>query len=91
MKPHRWNEEKNSWLKEVRGIGFEEVVSAIEQGNLLDTTDHPNIERYPNQQIYVVNVQEYAYVVSFVETEEEIFLKTIIPSRKSTKQYKLGK
>ena len=49
--------------------------------------DHPNQERYPGQKIAVVLIEGYAYLVPFVENEEEIFLKTIIPSRKATRQY----
>lgn len=87
MKSHRWSEEKNALLKEVRSIGFEQVVTAIEQGCLLDTVIHPNTARYSHQQMYVVQIGKYVYLVPFVETEEEIFLKTIISSRKYTKRY----
>lgn len=70
-----------------RGISFEEVVLNIQLGNEVDIFEHPNQERYPGQKISVVVIENYAYLVPFVEYEEEIFLKTIIPSRKATKQY----
>ena len=70
-----------------RGISFEEVVLNIQLGNEVDIFEHPNQARYPGQQISVVAIEGYAYLVPFVENEEEIFLKTIIPSRKATKQY----
>ena len=70
-----------------RGVSFEEVLSSIEQGGLLVTLEHPNERKYPNQRIWVVRIRGYAHMVPFVETEEEIFLKTIMPSRKATKQF----
>ena len=70
-----------------RGVSFEEVLSSIEQGGLLVTMEHPNERKYPNQRIWVVRIRGYAHMVPFVETEEEIFLKTIMPSRKATKQF----
>jgi hypothetical protein len=87
MKTYAWNLEKNDLLKEERGISFEEVVLSIQLGNEVDIFDHPNQARYPGQKISVVLIEDYAYLVPFMETEEEIFLKTIIPSRKVTKQY----
>ncbi|VAW88894.1 hypothetical protein MNBD_GAMMA18-863 [hydrothermal vent metagenome] len=87
MKTYAWNPEKNDLLKEERNISFEEVVLNIQLGNEVDIYDHPNHERYPNQKISVVLIEGYAYLVPFVENEEEIFLKTIVPSRKATKQY----
>ena len=87
MKAFAWSSEKNELLKEERGISFEEIVLNIQLGNEVDIFDHPNQERYSGQKISVVLVETYAYLVPFVENEEEIFLKTIIPSRKATKQY----
>ena len=75
---------------EERGISFEEVVLNIQLGNEVDIYDHPNQERYPGQKISVVLIEGYAYLVPFVETDEEIFLKTIIPSRKATRQHSGG-
>lgn len=90
MKYFDWNEEKNELLKKDRGISFEIIISQIEMGNLLAIIEHPNIEKYKDQQIYVVEYENYAYLVPFVEEEERIFLKTIIPSRKATKKYIKG-
>ncbi len=87
MKTFAWNSEKNELLKEQRGISFEEVVLNIQLGNEVDIFEHPNQERYPGQHILVVIIEDYTYLVPFVENEEEIFLKTIIPSRKATQHY----
>lgn len=87
MKYFDWSEEKNKFLRETRDISFEEIVVAIESGCLLKTVEHPNKGRYPNQLMYVINIDNYAYLVPFVEDEEKIFLKTIIPSRKATRVY----
>jgi len=87
MKSYAWNTEKNDLLKEARGISFEEVVLHIQLGNEVDIYDHPNQKYYSGQKISVVLIEGYAYLVPFVENEDEIFLKTIIPSRKATKQY----
>lgn len=87
MKPISWNAEKNGRLRAERGVSFEDVVFHIMAGDILDTVDHPNQERYPGQQIHVIAIEEYVYLVPFVESDEEVFLKTIIPSRKATKIY----
>ena len=90
MKYFSWNTEKNSILIQERGISFEEIVFHIEKGDVLDLLEHPNRGRYPNQRVFVVNVEGYAYLVPFVEDEREVFLKTIIPSRKATRDYMGG-
>jgi hypothetical protein len=82
-----WSDEKNDWLQKERGVTFEEVVYHISHGGLLDTIKHANQERYPGQKIFVVNIEGYAFLVPFVEDEETIFLKTIIPSHKMTRRY----
>ena len=82
-----WNTEKNIRLKAERGVSFEEVVSAMSNGGLLVVLDHPNTDQYPNQRMFVVRIRSYAYLVPFVETKQEVFLKTIIPSRKATRIY----
>ena len=87
MKYFSWNIEKNQQLIEEREISFEEVVFYIERGKLLDIVEQPNQARYPGQRIFIVEINEYAYLVPFVESENEVFLKTIIPSRKATKKY----
>ena len=87
MKSISWDAEKNALLKAERGVSFEDVVFHIMAGDVLDTVDHPNQERYPGQQIHVIAIEEYVYLVPFVESEEEVYLKTIIPSRRATKSY----
>jgi hypothetical protein len=87
MKHYSWNNEKNRQLKAGRKVSFEEVVFYIERGQLLDIVEHPNQERHGGQCIFIVKIRDYAYLVPFVETEREIFLKTIIPSRKATEKY----
>jgi uncharacterized DUF497 family protein len=91
MKFFSWDNEKNQRLRAERNVSFEEVVFYIEKGQLLDIIEHPNQEKYKGQKIFIVRIGEYAYIVPFVETEEEIFLKTIIPSRKATGKYLRGK
>ena len=84
-----WNTEKNQRLVEQRGISFERIVSAIEQGGLVDVLEHPNQERYRGQKIYVVDIEHYLYLVPFVTGADGTrFLKTIIPSRKATRHYR---
>ena len=83
MKPYDWSDEKNEWLQQERGVVFEDIVFHLSQGGLLDTIEHPNQQQYPGQKIFIVNVEGYAYLVPFVEDNEMIFLKTIIPSRKT--------
>jgi len=90
MKYFSWNHEKNELLKEERQISCEDVVFYIEQGFLLDLLEHPNQEKYQAQKIFVVQIDEYAYLVPFIEDEREIFLKTMIPSRKATRKYLKG-
>lgn len=87
MKYFAWDEAKNEWLKTERGVGFEEIVFHIERGDLLDILEHPNPKRYAGQRIFVVRREDYVYLVPYVEDDRFVFLKTIIPSRKATKQY----
>ena len=82
-----WDNEKNELLKNNRGVCFEQVVLLMEKGEVLDTIEHPNQERYPGQKIAVVMIDVYVYLVPYIEHNEEIFLKTIIPSRKATNKY----
>ena len=86
-KVFNWSDEKNQQLIADRGLSFEDIVYYIQQGQLLDDLRNPNQEKYPNQRIFIIEVNSYAYLVPYVENDEEIFLKTIIPSRKATKQY----
>jgi uncharacterized DUF497 family protein len=87
MKRFDWNVDKNEWLEQERGVTFEDVVFHLSRGGLLDTIEHPNQRQYPGQRIFIVNVEGYACLVPFIEDDEVIFIKTIIPSRKMTKQY----
>ena len=82
-----WNEQKSKALKTEREIDFEDILIAIDEGGLLDRIVHPNRASYPDQEIFVVLVYGYVYLVPFIEDDEKIFLKTIIPSRKATKNY----
>ncbi len=91
MKPFRWNHEKNLLLKAERAISFEEVVLAVEAGGFLGTINHPNAARYPNQSMLIVAMAHYVYLVPYVEEPEFILLKTIIPSRKATRDFLLRK
>ena len=89
MKPFRWNHEKNEALKIQRGISFEEIVLAIEADGLLDELRHTNLDKYPNQSILVIALNAYVYLVPYVEEPDYYFLKTVIPSRKATRNYLL--
>jgi len=90
MKVFNWDSEKNQQLIEKRDKSFEEAIFHIENGGLLDDISHPNADNYPHQKIFVIAIDGYVYLVPYVESEEEIFLKTVIPSRKFTKLYLRG-
>ncbi len=87
MNVFRWDNHKNELLKRNRGVCFEQVVILVERGDVLVTLEHPNLERCPGQKIAVVRIDEYVYLVPYVEIGEELFLKTVIPSRKATSKY----
>jgi hypothetical protein len=87
VKYFSWGPEKNELLRNERGIGFEEIVFHIERGDLLNVLEHSNPDRYPGQSILVARVDDYAYLVPFSESEDEVLLRTIIPSRKATRDY----
>jgi len=74
-----WNGDKNEWLLNVRGISFEDILYHLSHDGLLDIIRHPNQEQYPDQSILIVNVEEYAYLVPFIEDENVIFLKRLFP------------
>jgi uncharacterized DUF497 family protein len=84
----KWDIEKNRLLKSERDVCFEDVVTLIYEDKVLDIIKHPNSEKYPNQKLYIVRLNNYVHMVPFVKENDEIFLKTIIPSRKMNKQYK---
>ena len=87
MKPINWDSTKNHQLISERGISFEDIVFYLQQDALLDDIEHPNSDKYPNQRVFVINIDGYAYLVPYVEDQKEIFLKTVIPSKKATKLY----
>ena len=91
MKYYDWNDEKNELLKKLRGVSFEQIVLAIVSGDLIDRMKHPNPEKYPNQRVFFVKIEDYVYSVPYVEDDEKMFLKTIIPNSKATKKYLGGK
>lgn len=87
---YNFSTEKNVLLKKERGISFDEVIAAIQNGQVLDILKHPNKKKYPNQELMIVNVRGYVYIIPFVEQNDGcIFLKTIYPSRKAKKYYLL--
>jgi uncharacterized DUF497 family protein len=87
MKYIRWDEQKNEWLKRNRGLGFEQIAVLLEQGQVLDVMNHPDQKKYPNQKIAIVEIDGYACLVPCMDDKDGVFLKTIIPSRKATKNY----
>src|SRR3989344_3461438 len=84
MKPYRFSKDKDKFLKEKRGVGFSEIIKALEERQILKSTDYPNKKKFPNQKMMLVKIKKYIYVVPYVESEKEFFLKTIYPSRKYT-------
>lgn len=83
-----WNPEKNQWLKRVRGISFEEIALLLGSGYLWRVSDHWNQKKYPGQEVFLVPVDNYIYLVPYVIDRDTIFLKTAIPSRKATREYR---
>ncbi len=88
MMVFRWDNDKNEFLKSSRGVCFEQVVLLMEREDILETVEHPNQNKYPRQKIATVMIDDYAYLVPYVQENDEIFLKTIIPSRKATNKYR---
>lgn len=88
-----YSEGKNEVLKATRGIGFETIKQALEKNGLLDSIDHFNKKRYPNQKIFIVKVKKYAYAVPYVidKKRKVFFLKTIYPNRVLVNKYLKGK
>jgi hypothetical protein len=87
METIRWDERKNSWLKQQRGVCFEQAAVCLASERVLDVTDHPNQVRYPGQKLAVIEINGYAYLVPYEHADGEIVLKTMIPSRKATQKY----
>jgi uncharacterized DUF497 family protein len=91
MKVFRWDNDKNELLKSNRGVCFEQVVILMEREDVLETVEHPDQNNYPGQRIATVLIDDYAYLVPYVQKSDEIFLKTIIPSRKATNKFMRSK
>lgn len=87
MKSINWKPDKNQQLIEERGVSFEDVVFYLLQDEILDDIEHPSSDKYPNQRIFVLSIDDYIHLVPYVESSTEIFLKTVIPSRKAIKAY----
>lgn len=86
-----WDPDKSKWLCDTRGVSFEMVKLILngEVPGLLEVREHHNQSKYPNQRLFVVEIDDYVYIVPFVEDSDKIFLKTIIPSRKLNKYFKI--
>jgi len=87
METIRWDERKNRWQKQHRGVCFEQAAVCLALERVLDVTDHPNQGRYPGQKLAVIEINGYAYLVPLDHSGGEIVLKTMIPSRKATQKY----
>ncbi len=84
----RYNYEKNAQLLAERGVGFEEIIHAISAGNLLGISDHYNLKKYPNQKILYIRISDEVFVVPYVQEQgDQVFLKTLFPSRKAKKLF----
>ncbi len=84
---YKWNEDKNSILKSQRGFSFDDVLYKMKEDGVLDNYKHPNVEKYPNQYIYVIELGGYVHYIPYIYDGDDIFLKNIIPSRKLDKKY----
>jgi hypothetical protein len=87
MPQYDWNPLKNPQLIRERGVCFEDVVAAINNGQLIDIINHPNQKKYPHQRVFIVSIHRYIHLVPFIEDKDKIFLKTIYPCRDATKKY----
>ena len=91
LKDIRWSAEKDAWLKANRGLGFEQAAEKIEEQDHLALVEHWDKTRYPNQRVFILEIEGEAICVPFVETEDEVFLKTMFPSRRAKKLYLRGR
>lgn len=87
MSEFDWNDEKNAVLERTRGVCFEDVLVCIQNGDVLDVIRHPNQDRYPGQNMIVLNMNGYVWLVPYVKKKGVRFFKTLIPSRKATREY----
>jgi len=83
---YAFDPEKNAWLMRQRGVSFEQIIALIEGGALIRVLEHPDQERYPGQLLYEVDVNGYVHIVPVVREGRTLFLKTIYPSRRATRQ-----
>lgn len=86
-----YDEEKNLKLKKERGVCFDDIILAINKGEILDIIPHHNKKKYPNQKILIIEINDYVYLVPYLEQKDSFILKTVFPSRKFTKLYLGGK
>ena len=87
MSEFDWDDLKNETLQRVRGVCLEDVLVCIRNGGVIDVIRHPDRDRYPSQSIIVLNMEGYVWLVPYVKSRGVRFLKTIIPSRKATREY----
>jgi len=87
MKFIEWDSEKNEWLKKERAVCFEDVITAIEEGDLLETRAHPNQDKYSGQKQFIILINNYVHIAPFVENKERLFLKTLFRSRVENEKY----
>ena len=87
MSEFDWDDLKNETLQRVRGVCSEDVLVCIRNGGVIDVIRHPDRGRYPSQSIIVLNMEGYVWLVPYVKSRGVRFLKTIIPSRKATREY----
>lgn len=87
MLKYSWSEEKNRILKETRGIGFEQIIEAINNHQVIEELEHTNPHKYKNQKLMILKINDYVYCVPFIENGNHRFLKTLYASRKYKKQY----
>ena len=87
MPEYTWDDDKNEWLRRNRGLSFDDVVYRITHGGLLADIPHPNQVRHPDQRLYVVRIEDYAYLVPFYRDGDVASLRTAYPSRKYTRAY----
>lgn len=85
-----WSADKDAKLRAEREISFDEIVIALQAGQLLATRKHHNADRFPHQEIYFVEVRGYVYMVPFIRDKEWVFLKTVIPTRKGVREFLSG-
>ena len=80
-----WDNDKNDWLKEARGISFEQIAAKLPEDDYLDIVEHPARKK---QMYFVMRIRNYTWLVSFlIDEKDRIVLKTAFPSRKYHRRY----